>query len=41
MGLSAVGYGEYHPIDTNDTPEGRQNNRRVDIMIINSESNGN
>lgn len=38
--LSAVGYGEYHPIDTNDTPEGRQNNRRVDIMIINSETNG-
>lgn len=39
--LSAVGYGEYHPIDTNDTAEGRQNNRRVDIVIINSESNGN
>jgi len=38
--LSAVGYGEYHPIDTNNTPEGRQNNRRVDILIINSESNG-
>ncbi|SHJ05803.1 OmpA family protein [Lutispora thermophila] len=38
--LSAVGYGEYHPIDTNSTPEGRQNNRRVDILIINSESNG-
>ncbi|MGB4465304.1 MAG: flagellar motor protein MotB [Eubacteriales bacterium] len=31
--LSAMGYGEYRPIDTNDTPEGRANNRRVDIII--------
>jgi outer membrane protein OmpA-like peptidoglycan-associated protein len=27
----AIGMGENKPIDTNDTPEGRQNNRRVDF----------
>ena len=32
--LSAIGYGEYHPVETNDTREGRQNNRRVEIVII-------
>ncbi|MBN3040375.1 MAG: flagellar motor protein MotB [Candidatus Omnitrophica bacterium] len=31
--LSAVSYGEYKPVDTNDTEEGRQNNRRVEIII--------
>ncbi len=29
------GYGKSHPIDTNDTPEGRHNNRRVEYLIIN------
>ncbi|MEA4962757.1 Motility protein B [bioreactor metagenome] len=38
--LSAVGYGEYHPIDTNDAADGRQKNRRVDIMILKTETNG-
>jgi len=33
--LSALGYGEYRPIDTNDTPSGRLKNRRVDIMVLN------
>ncbi len=32
--LSAVGYGEYHPIETNDTVAGKTANRRVDILII-------
>jgi len=33
--LSALGYGEYRPIETNDTPSGRLKNRRVDIMVLN------
>jgi chemotaxis protein MotB len=31
--LSAAGYGEFRPIATNDTPEGRGQNRRVDLVI--------
>ncbi len=33
--LTAQGYGQDRPIDTNDTAEGRQNNRRTEIKIIN------
>ncbi|RME15667.1 MAG: hypothetical protein D6799_05755 [Bacteroidetes bacterium] len=32
--LIAKGYGETQPIDTNDTEEGRQNNRRVEFKVI-------
>jgi chemotaxis protein MotB len=32
--LSAAGYAEYHPLSSNDTPEGRARNRRVDIVIL-------
>lgn len=32
--LSASGYAEYKPIDTNDTEEGRARNRRIEIVLI-------
>ncbi|MDD4047620.1 MAG: OmpA family protein [Clostridia bacterium] len=32
--LSAVGYGEFHPIAPNDCEVNRKKNRRVDIVII-------
>jgi chemotaxis protein MotB len=32
--MSIAGYGQYHPAATNDTPEGRRANRRVDIVVV-------
>lgn len=32
--LSAAGYAEFHPVDTNDSAEGRARNRRVDLVIM-------
>ena len=32
--IEAEGYGETRPIDTNDTEEGRQNNRRVEVEVL-------
>lgn len=37
--LSANGYGEYHPVVTNDTPENKRKNRRVEIVILPSKIN--
>ncbi len=32
--LSAKGYGDTQPLDTNDTPDGRKKNRRTELRII-------
>jgi chemotaxis protein MotB len=32
--LGAVGYGEFHPVADNDTPEGRARNRRIAIVVL-------
>lgn len=32
--MGAKGYGERRPVASNDTPEGRQKNRRVDVLVI-------
>jgi len=32
--LSASGYGEYQPVTSNDSHEGRKKNRRVEVIIV-------
>ena len=31
--FAATGYGEFHPVESNDTEHGKQRNRRVEIVI--------
>lgn len=33
--IATTGYASYKPVASNDTPEGRSKNRRVDIVILN------
>jgi len=35
--LSPVGYGQSRPVASNDTEYGRQNNRRVEVLIYANE----
>jgi chemotaxis protein MotB len=36
--LSASGYSQFYPVASNATPEGRAMNRRIDLVILNSQS---
>lgn len=37
--ITTTGYAEFKPLVSNDTPEGRAKNRRVDIVLLNEEEN--
>ncbi|MGA2537433.1 MAG: flagellar motor protein MotB [Terracidiphilus sp.] len=32
--VSAAGYAQYHPVASNDTAEGRSENRRIDLVVL-------
>jgi chemotaxis protein MotB len=32
--IAAAGYAEFHPVSGNDTPQGRAENRRVDLVVL-------
>ena len=38
--LSAAGYGEFHPRTSNDDPDGRARNRRVDVVVMDPRNTG-
>ena len=38
--LKVVGYGQYHPVSSNKSAEGRQRNRRIEIKILPPETAG-
>lgn len=38
--ISAAGYAEYRPVSSNDTPEGRAQNRRVVLVVMRQEMKG-
>ncbi|MBI4597563.1 MAG: OmpA family protein [Candidatus Omnitrophica bacterium] len=38
--ITTIGYGEERPIASNDTAEGRQKNRRVEIIMIPNQASG-
>ncbi len=38
--FSIAGYAEFKPVASNETPQGRAKNRRVDIVVLNHDSKG-